>query len=101
MNRKHSALKLACVLPAALLLAASPADAGKKKVKVKVEVEVEVEVEETTALTEIPTTVESAADAGSTETEMKQAYGAMKKVLIKGVAPRRWDCTSRARPRRA
>ncbi len=79
-------MRAGILVVAALLLAASPAAAEKKKVKVKVEVEVEVEVEETTALTEIPTTVESAADAGSTETEMKQAYGAMKKVLIKGVA---------------
>jgi len=37
-------------------------------------------------MTEIPTTVESAADAGSTETELKQAYGAMKTVLIDGSA---------------
>ncbi|MBW2260401.1 MAG: hypothetical protein JRG91_00390 [Deltaproteobacteria bacterium] len=77
-------MKAGILIVAALLLAASPAAAGKTKVKVTVEIE--IEVEETTALTEIPTTVESAADAGSTETEMKQAYGAMKKVLIKGVA---------------
>ena len=77
-------MRAGILIVAALLLAAAPATAGKKKVKVTVEVE--VEVEETTALTEIPTTVESAADAGSTETEIKQAYGAMKKVLIKGVA---------------
>lgn len=77
-------MRAGILIVAALLLAAAPATAGKTKVKVTVEVE--VEVEETTALTEIPTTVESAADAGSTETEIDQAYGAMKKVLIKGTA---------------
>lgn len=77
-------MRAGILLAAALLLAASPAAADKKKVKVTVEIE--VEIEETTALTEMPTTVEDAADAGSTETEIKQAYNAMSKVLIKGKA---------------
>lgn len=77
-------MRAGILIVAALLLAAGPASAGKKKVKVTVEVE--VEIEETTALTEIPTTIESAADAGSTETEIKQAYTAMQKALVKGVA---------------
>jgi hypothetical protein len=69
---------------AALMLAAAPASAQKKKVKVKVEIE--IEVEELTAMSEVPTTVESAADAGSTETEIKQAYKAMAGAAIEGVA---------------
>jgi hypothetical protein len=77
-------MKQGILMLAALMLAAAPASAGKKKVKVKVEIE--VEVEEVTAMSEIPTTIEDAADAGSTETEIKQAYNAMKGAEIKGVA---------------
>jgi hypothetical protein len=66
---------------AALLLAAAPATAqGKKKVKVTIE----IEFEELKALTELPTTVEEAADAGSTEVEIKKAFDAMKVKKIKG-----------------
>lgn len=66
----------------AILLAASPAFAGDKKAKVTVTVE--ITIEDLTELTEVPTTVETAANAGSTETEIQKAYGSMKLALVKG-----------------
>ncbi len=67
---------------AAIILAASPALAGDKKAKVTVTVE--IEIEDLTELTEVPTTVEGAANAGSTETEIQKAYNSMKLALVKG-----------------
>ena len=69
---------------AALLLAAAPVAAQGKKAKVKVSVEIEIELEELTALSELPTAVEEAADAGSTEGEITKAFDAMKVKKIKG-----------------
>lgn len=67
---------------AALLLAAAPAAAQGKKATVKVTIE--IEFEDLKAMSELPTTVEEAAEAGSTEAEITKAFDAMKVKKIKG-----------------
>ncbi len=76
--------KAGMLMFAAVLLAAAPAAAQGKKAKVKVSVEIEIEFEEMQAVSELPTTVDEAADAGSTETEINKAFDALKLNKIKG-----------------